>query len=355
MEHSKTGLGEEQVRASEPEAEEPELASTTTEAEIDPTKKVEPSAAAPPRRSSAPRSAGEEVTEVTASACGCAGGGSEGAEASTDGGGNGGRGGGRLSLVYVLGQLGQDFGSEARRDSFVQHGVSNPHDPAAVLKHLADHPSHATAITWTLNHDATPIYALRPAGAFAAETYGRLREFLQDQISGGAERVSIPGWVHGTIVLTSGQSVPIIYPELRGMYSWSTEALVRSVGKGKKGAGAGAAATKDELANFLERIYYELRNLGASPQERAMNYAATNAFQAEFVFNSALQGGLKLDSIEVERSPICRPDSDCWDVKLTFFHPTKRLEQAREVYRFTVDVSDVVPVTVGAVRNWHVY
>ncbi len=86
-----------------------------------------------------------------------------------------------------------------------------------------------------------------------------------------------------------------------------------------------------------------------------MSYAATNAFQIEHVYTSALKDGMKLDAIDVERSPICRPESDCWDVKLTFFDPARRLEQARVVYRFTVDVSDVVPVTVGPVRHWHVY
>jgi hypothetical protein len=40
---------------------------------------------------------------------------------------------------------------------------------------------------------------------------------------------------------------------------------------------------------------------------------------------------------------------------LTFFNPSRRLEQARRVYRFTVDVSDVIPVTVGKVRHWDVY
>ena len=86
-----------------------------------------------------------------------------------------------------------------------------------------------------------------------------------------------------------------------------------------------------------------------------MNYAATNAFQLELVFKDAISGGMKLDSITVERSPICRPGSDCWDVKLIFFNPSKRFEQAKHVYRFTVDVSDVVPVTVGHVRHWDVY
>jgi len=60
-----------------------------------------------------------------------------------------------------------------------------------------------------------------------------------------------------------------------------------------------------------------------------------------------------LDQIEVVRSPICREGSDCWDVKLFFFNPTKVFEQARWVSRFTVDVIDA-PVMVGDVRAWYV-
>jgi hypothetical protein len=63
---------------------------------------------------------------------------------------------------------------------------------------------------------------------------------------------------------------------------------------------------------------------------------------------------MELDTIETERSPICRPDSDCWDVKLTFFDPERVFQRARKTHRFTVDVSDVVPVTVGPVRSWYV-
>jgi hypothetical protein len=64
---------------------------------------------------------------------------------------------------------------------------------------------------------------------------------------------------------------------------------------------------------------------------------------------------MALDTIEVERSPICRQDSDCWDVKLIFFNPEKQFEVARKVFRFTVDVSDVVPVLVGDVRQWSMH
>ena len=108
-----------------------------------------------------------------------------------------------------------------------------------------------------------------------------------------------------------------------------------------------------QLTNFLNRIYFELRNMGQSPEERAINYSATNAFSiADFMMGRALAGE-QLDAIEVEKSPICRMDSDCWDVKLIFFDTTNFLAP-RTVFRLTVDVSDVVPVSVGDPRMWQV-
>jgi cyanobactin maturation PatA/PatG family protease len=142
------------------------------------------------------------------------------------------------------------------------------------------------------------------------------------------------------------------------MYSWTTETLLEAVlGPAPKGEAEMAEfePRRQGVYNFLERVYYELRNLGLSSQERAMNFAATNAFQIGQAFTSAAGEALELDSIEVERSPVCRPGSDCWDVKLGFFDPTRRMERARKVYRLTVDVSEPLPVTVGAVRSWSVY
>ncbi len=60
---------------------------------------------------------------------------------------------------------------------------------------------------------------------------------------------------------------------------------------------------------------------------------------------------MELDSVEVHRSPFCRMDSDCWDVILAFFDADNIL-RARKMYRFTIDVSDTVPVTMGEVRSW---
>jgi cyanobactin maturation PatA/PatG family protease len=168
--------------------------------------------------------------------------------------------------------------------------------------------------------------------------------------------VSVPGRLAGSVRLLDGQTLPVVEPELRGLCSWSTPRLVEMVLKqGNSKDKAHAEARRSEIANFLERVYYELRNLGQAPQERALNYAATNAFQVDRVFQDALAARLALSEVDVTKSPLCRPHSDCWDVRLTFFDPSRRLDRARRVFRFTVDVSDVVPVTVGRVRQWDAY
>ena len=289
-----------------------------------------------------------EPTQVMPSSCGC-------------------DRGGPPQLVFAIGRLGVDFGSESRRDSIAQHmgetapGVpGNPYDPKQLIAYLDKNPWEAASITWTLSLDATVIYAIVPSGPFASEIYKRLREFLSEQMAEGVERISIPGVINGKTTLSNGQTIPAIVPDLRGMYSWTTSALVESV------AGQSYAESSDErvregyhlktvrIADFLERVYFEMRNLGVTPQDRAINFAATNAFSINNIYEAAIKEEMDLDRIEVERSPVCRPDSDCWDVKLMFFFPQRQVQSVCKVYRFTIDVSDVVPVTVGPVRSWFV-
>jgi cyanobactin maturation PatA/PatG family protease len=272
---------------------------------------------------------------------------------------------GQQSLVYALGKLGFDFGSEARRDAFVQSMEGdwpNPDDPTQLLVHLEKNPEYAESLIWTLDIESTPVYAIRPKGGFASKTYEQLREFLEAQKAKKAERVSIPGVISGKVKLLSGQMVPVIIPELRGMYCWREETVVKAAISSVLGSAHKDAFNDDTLKavnagarNFLVRVYYEFMNLGRTPQERAMNFAGTNAFQVVDVFEQAAKEKLALDSIETERSPICRQDSDCWDVKLKFFDPINLQQVARKVYRFTIDVSDVVPVSIGEVRSWSVY
>jgi cyanobactin maturation PatA/PatG family protease len=272
--------------------------------------------------------------------------------------------------VYALGTLGYDFGSDARRDSFKQlmapievDGTvvpANPFDSRQMVDHLTAHPSEALSLIWTLNMELTPIYAIEARGPFAASVYELLTRLLAGEVAGSAdpayvERVAIPGRLPGrTLKLHNGQLVPVIdCQQLRGLYGWEVNKLVSAaVGAARDAPGVTAdEVVAANLREFLTKVYYDLRNLGTTSADRALNFAATNAFQAAHVFAGALAEGRVLDTIFVEKSPFCRLDSDCWDVRLRFFDPEND-RRARRVFRFTIDVSDVMPVTLGDVRTW---
>ncbi len=258
-----------------------------------------------------------------------------------------GNGNGAPQIVYALGQLGTDFGTEARRDSFTQFMSLDPN--MSLLEYLNQNPYEAQSLIWTLSLDATPIYAIVPVGAYASVTYERLRAYLGD---GNIQRIAVPGVISGSIRLLSGQVVPVIIPEVRGMYSWSISALVQSVMDRRTETDMTAEGLSSKIEGYLNRIYYDYRNLGITPQERALNFSATNAFQAGVAIATAEARRRVLDSISVEKSPICRPDSDCYDVKLSFFDPENN-QRSNQVFRFTIDVSDVIPVTIGPIRFWY--
>jgi cyanobactin maturation PatA/PatG family protease len=274
--------------------------------------------------------------------------------------------------VYALGTLGYDFGSEARRDTFKQQmpavnidGVlipANPYDTRQMVNHLELSPAEGKSLIWTLNQELTPIYALEPQKAFASEIYAVFQMMLAGQIQPEEsddyiERVSIPGnLTDRTVELFSGQVVPILaLPNIRGMYGWQVNALVEAaVATVSPEASEPENATmRRSLKSFLHRIYYELRNLGHLDRDRALNFAATNAFQAASTFASAINSGMGLDSIEIEKSPFCRLNSNCWDVMLKFFD-SENSRRAKKVYRFTIDVANIMPVTLGTVRSWSV-
>ncbi|MEV5573893.1 PatA/PatG family cyanobactin maturation protease [Spirillospora sp. NPDC052269] len=272
--------------------------------------------------------------------------------------------------IYALGTLGYDFGTEARRDSFKQlmsptaeDGTvipANPYDGRQMAAHLSANPSEARSLIWTLNLELTPIYAIEATGPYASEVYQLLSRLLTGEVAAETdedyiERVSIPGRLTGRSVrLFSGQIVPVAETDqIRGLFGWRINTLIDAATQAA--ARESGDRSNDELSEslreFLTRVYYDLRNLGATSADRALNFAATNAFQAVHTFATAIAAGMALDTINVEKSPFCRMDSDCWDVKLRFFDP-ENSRRARKVFRFTIDVSDVLPVTLGVVRTW---
>lgn len=273
-------------------------------------------------------------------------------------------------LIYVIGTLGYDFGTEARRDSFKQlmpaveiEGTqipANPYDARQMVDYLEGNLSEAKSLIWTLNMELTPIYALEPSGSFARDVYAAFQELLAGEVQAEdddeyIERVSIPGRLTGrTVKLFSGQVVPVVQPvSPRGIYGWKVNTLVSSAlsAVSAEAEEAQEEQMRNSLSSFLNRVYYDLRNLGQTSQDRALNFAATNAFQAAQTFSAAVAAGMELDSIVVQKSPFCRMDSDCWDVQLKFFDPENN-RRAKKVFRFTIDVSDLIPVTLGEVRSW---
>jgi len=330
-------------------------------------------------------------------------------------------------LVYVIGELGYDFITDARRDYFVQqfrymqddapfiqqftHDLSLvpgnqmiPEDHRAMAAYLSQarrttpdlpgrpgtghpgtplglEPEATGSVVWTLVQEGQPLYALKPLHTFAAQVLVQLANILYDQSrpeyvepgTGNAtdkrdsnnvnpersERLSVAARIIGDITLYNGQQVPVLDVSLRALFWWTTKLILEdALGP----APAPDAPNRpdydslyDQLKNFLERIYYEVRNMGQAPSDRAINYLATNAFQVTDAFKQAARDKLVLDSIFAEKSPICRPKSDCWDVVMRFFDPLHRLERALDEYRLTVDVSDLSPIGIGILRRWARY
>jgi hypothetical protein len=217
--------------------------------------------------------------------CGCGCGGAKkggcscgGTRTETVGGGCG-TGAQAPRLVYAIGTLDVDFGTEARRDSFVQYmpaDRNNPHDPAQLAAFLDANPTFEQGLTWVLKLDVTAIYAVRATGTYARETVDKLRQIYSSLATGEpTELVSVPGMSVGSTRLLDGTTVPVLYPDLRGIYAWDVATLAKAISADTDSTTTGDSAAT--LENFLNRVFFEFRNLGMLSQDRALNYAATNA------------------------------------------------------------------------------
>jgi cyanobactin maturation PatA/PatG family protease len=263
-------------------------------------------------------------------------------------------------LAYAIGRLGVSFISQARRDAIWRNvngsysGDLKPITDEALATLFREQPFQAQSVIWTLSRTEVPMYAIVPAGAFAAEVYKWLvAEWADKEV----EFIAVPGVVAGEVTLYDGQTVPVLVPDLRGMYSWQTRAYVQALTAERKKAAPELSdqAISTEMDRFFGKIYFSIRNRGLLPEERALNAAATNAFNFSSIIVEVGQEGLTLRDISVERSPLNRPGSDYYDVLLTFFNPRDRQGQAPLRARFTIDVSDTVPVMIGEPVTWHEY
>jgi hypothetical protein len=126
------------------------------------------------------------------------------------------------TLIYAIGTLDYTFANGARRDLVVQEMLpGTPFLRHDLVTYLAAHPAQAEWLTWTLNVDATPIYALRPAAAFGRVLYAQLQQWLGQFPEEMHIHLSVLGVITGTTRLLSGTVVPVLHPVLHGLYCWS--------------------------------------------------------------------------------------------------------------------------------------
>ncbi|MDY7228924.1 hypothetical protein [Hyalangium rubrum] len=263
------------------------------------------------------------------------------------------------SIVFALGRLGYDFGSEARRDFFLQRlggTAAHPFSPRTLAEYLLAHPEDAHGLTWTLTLDGAPAYALEPLEQFAGAAVQQLVRLLLEQEQEGVERISLAGCIVGSTCLLTGTGLPKVVPLMRGMTSWNiTRFTTRCLGALPPEEATEERERYEErqayLQRFVEQLSLKAWNLGTSARDRALNFAITHAFRAGEVFEDAFQSQLVLDTVSVEGSTASSPGCECWDVKLRFRDPAGRHEHARKVYRYTVDVNDSIPSLLGGLHT----
>ncbi|MFF8380853.1 S8 family serine peptidase [Streptomyces sp. NPDC015661] len=200
----------------------------------------------------------------------------------------------------------------------------------------------------------------------------------EEERHGYISRVSVPGVLTDrTTRLYSGQIVPVVEVKSRGLWTWNEAALVDAVFK-EVAKEADVKQPEDKrqqsrvqvrddaqlhltIRAFLDKVYYQFRNLGQTSADRALNFMGTNAF----LFGDKIKDGLlsaskvpgstmnlyALDTITVTKSPYCRVGSDCQDVTVTFYDPEDE-RRSRLSYLFTIDVSDELPVTLAPVHTF---
>ncbi|KJS53518.1 hypothetical protein VM98_24680 [Streptomyces rubellomurinus subsp. indigoferus] len=349
-------------------------------------------------------------------------------------------------LVYAIGQVGVDFQTEARRDSFRQlmdpvegtmpdgtptESPANPYDARQLHAYLTANPWASDKVTWTLNLESTPIYALEaelPVGmdftspgpldltlaktdvqrivsdpakladlvmAIAAPPVSTVYRSFRDAYLGQhlvaatdddyISRISVPGRLTDrTVRLFSGQIVPVVEVKSRGVFIWYEKQLVDAVLAAVTKEAEQQQMAIDEtyvrrtIDAFLDKVYYQFRNLGQTSADRAMNSAGTNAFSVAKTISQAMLlgqsipsnpsqrasalGGLNpenlmnpslycIDTITVAKSPYCRMGSDCQDVTVSFFDPEND-RRARVNLLFTIDVSDEFPVSLAPAHQF---
>ncbi len=277
----------------------------------------------------------------------------------------------QTQLVYAIGTLGVDFGTEARRDSIAQYLPRGEITLPALVTYLRSSIEETERLIWTLQKPSGPAYAIRPSTAFAMGGYAKLLDGLEKQINAPSSdpvSVALPGFIIGNIGLLSGQTLSVVCPAVKGLQPLSISQTVAELTRRydeaiEQSRGNERRQREQEKSEFLStdpgnragdlrnRITFKYDNLGLLGRDRALNYVWT--IVAKVIAVTSRYAGYELDEIAAARSSVERPGTECYDVDVRLFSPTD-VRLPIIVARFTVDVSDMVPVYIqtGAPAVW---
>lgn len=310
------------------------------------------------------------------------------------------------SMAFAIGQVSYEFPDELTRDSFARAmgarlspGYGDPEDVETLIAYLDDNPAEARRLRWLVSINGERRFAATPVGAFASQIYDMLAALVLGDARGDITIASVPGWTtESTVELMDGTVVrELRMNSLRGVYGWHSAQIARQsadavhrdalagqvgrmtdrsqpgettaiiAGDGTENAVLGLSespvvswprlrvAPSDYVVyaidQFLHQVYFRDRQEPEISRDRAVNFAATNGYQVAAAFMDAMGDGLEYTQYRTEYSPFARVSGLCWDVIVQFIDPSEDQRAMRE-YRLTVDIADVMPVTVGRLRRW---
>ncbi|MFO0896677.1 MAG: S8 family serine peptidase [Pirellulales bacterium] len=255
-----------------------------------------------------------------------------------------------LELVRFL------FESQGIRPNSPVQGRPNLVIPVTALdRFFADHGGLETAASSLDAPSDAPLAAVAAEVRAQAEaTVASIARVFGETLD-RASHLAFAGRLGGTVQLLSGETVPVIEPQMRGTASWNTARLLLALAPDA----LNDVASRALATRLVSRLYHEMRNDGLAPQDRAKNFGATAAISLLGsvladplgLFASLVAGGdgkpnayrsLAVDGIEVNPAPCNRLDSDPYDVDVAFFDFDNQF-RGRTVLSLTVDVADVVP------------
>lgn len=304
---------------------------------------------------------------------------------------------------FGIGQVSFEFPDDLTRDSFanemrVRSGEGDVDDPTKVIAYLDANPAEARRLLWTFAINDERRFFVTSSGAFASEVYDMLAALVLGRVRGQIAVASLPGWtLQGTRTALDGTVLrELRVSSLRGVYGWQAAQVARQSLDAVHGdALAGGVGTRQEevrpagsavvfgdgtenavlgineqtvvtwprlrepaspaiataVEDFLALVYFRPEQEPDVSRDRALNFVATNGYQVAVAFLDAMHDGLEYVGYRAEYSPFARVGGMCWDIILQFNDPSRH-SRARREYRMTVDIADVMPVTVGRLRRW---